>query len=86
MLAYACSVHKLQGCESPVTIIVLLSHHYVMLDRNLIYTANTRARKLAIYLSSYNAVDTAVHTQKVLKRNSLLSQRIRSQVKAKEVL
>lgn len=77
-LSYASSVHKSQGCEFKCVILILLSHHWVMLDRNIIYTANTRARKMAIYLASRGAVETAVRTQKVLKRNSLLAQRLRA--------
>jgi len=80
VLSYASSVHKAQGSEFPVTILVLLSHHYVMLDRNIIYTANTRARKMAIYLSSHAAIDIAVKTQKVLKRNSLLAERLKKAI------
>jgi exodeoxyribonuclease V alpha subunit len=79
-LSYAVSVHKAQGSEFPVTILLLLNHHYVMLDRNMIYTANTRARKMAIYLASTGAVETAVKTQNVQKRNSLLMQRIKKAV------
>jgi exodeoxyribonuclease V alpha subunit len=79
-LSYAVSTHKAQGSEFPVTILVLLNHHYVMLDRNMVYTAATRARKLCVYLASHGALDTAVTTQKVLKRNSLLTQRIRISV------
>jgi exodeoxyribonuclease V alpha subunit len=59
---------------------MFLNHHYVMLDRNLIYTANTRARKMAIYLSSHGAIETAVKTQNVQKRNSLLAERIKKAV------
>jgi exodeoxyribonuclease V alpha subunit len=80
VLSYASSVHKAQGSEFPVTILVLLSQHFVMLDRNIIYTANTRARKMAIYLSSERAIDIAVKTQKVLKRNSLLALRLRNAI------
>jgi exodeoxyribonuclease V alpha subunit len=77
-LSYASSVHKSQGSEFKAVILILLSHHWVMLDRNIIYTANTRARKMAIYLASRGAVETAVRTQKVLKRNSLLALRLRA--------
>ena len=77
VLSYASSVHKAQGSEFKAVIMILLSHHWKMLDRNIIYTANTRARKMAIYLASRNAIDTAVHTQNVLKRNSLLALRLR---------
>ncbi len=79
-LSYASSVHKAQGSEFKAVILILLSHHWVMLDRNIIYTANTRARKMAIYLASRTAIETAVRTQKVLKRNSLLALRLRASV------
>jgi exodeoxyribonuclease V alpha subunit len=84
VLAYAVSVHKAQGSEFKCCILLFLNHHYVMLDRNLIYTANTRARKMAIYLASFGAIETAVRTQKVEKRNSLLAQRIRKAVEAEK--
>lgn len=77
-LSYAVSTHKAQGSEFKIVIILLLNHHYVMLDRNLIYTANTRAREMCIYLASHGAIETAVRTQNVQKRNSLLAQRIRT--------
>ncbi len=73
-----------QGSEFKAVIIVLLNQHWIMLDRNIIYTANTRARQIAVYLSSKDAVETAVNTQKVLKRNSLLALRIRTAVGKKE--
>lgn len=76
VLSYASSVHKAQGSEFKCVILILLSHHYVMLDRNIIYTANTRARNMAVYLASRGAIETAVSTQKVLKRNSLLAKRL----------
>jgi exodeoxyribonuclease V alpha subunit len=70
-----------QGSEFPVTILILLGQHFVMLDRNIIYTGNTRAKSLAIYLSSKSAIETAIRTQKVEKRNSLLALRIRQAMK-----
>jgi exodeoxyribonuclease V alpha subunit len=83
-LSYAVSVHKAQGSEFRCCILLFLNHHYVMLDRNLIYTANTRAREMAIYLSSHGAIETAVKTQNVSKRNSLLAQRIRKAINAEK--
>jgi exodeoxyribonuclease V alpha subunit len=85
-LSYASSVHKSQGSEYKVVILLLLSHHFVMLDRNIIYTANTRARKMAIYLASRGAIETAVNTQKVLKRNSLLALRLRALINKREAM
>jgi exodeoxyribonuclease V alpha subunit len=85
-LSYAVSVHKAQGSEFPVTIILLLNHHYVLLDRNMIYTAGTRAKKMCIYLASQGAMELAVKTQHVLKRNSLLAQRIKHAVKSEQKL
>lgn len=84
ILSYCSSVHKFQGSEIPVSIIVLLNHHYVMLDRNLLYTANTRAKQMAVYISSKQAIETAVRNCDSHKRNSLLSYRIKSKVKKYE--
>jgi exodeoxyribonuclease V alpha subunit len=59
VLAYAVSVHKSQGSEYPAVIIPLLTQHYVMLQRNLIYTAVTRGRKLVIIVGSKRALAIA---------------------------
>lgn len=59
-LAYACTVHKSQGMEYPVVIIPVHDSHYVMLKRNLLYTAVTRAKKLCILVGSKKAIATAV--------------------------
>lgn len=48
VLAYACSVHKAQGSEYPAVVIPLLTTHYVMLSRNLLYTAVTRGKRLVV--------------------------------------
>jgi exodeoxyribonuclease V alpha subunit len=77
-LSYAVSIHKSQGSEYKVVLLIMLSHHYVMLDRNLIYTATTRGQDVVIYLASRGAIDLAINTQKVLKRNSLLTLRLRT--------
>ncbi len=55
-LAYALSVHKSQGSEYPAVIVPILTQHYIMLQRNLIYTALTRARKLAVLIGSQKAL------------------------------
>jgi exodeoxyribonuclease V alpha subunit len=68
VLAYAVSVHKSQGSEYPAVIIPLLTQHYVMLQRNLIYTAVTRGRKLVVIIGSKLALAIAVKNNKTEKR------------------
>jgi exodeoxyribonuclease V alpha subunit len=75
-LAYASTVHKVQGSEYPVVIIVMLWQHRPMLEKNLLYTANTRARKMAMYVTSPGVMQFAVENIKVEKRNSFLMQRL----------
>jgi exodeoxyribonuclease V alpha subunit len=66
--AYAVSVHKSQGSEYPCVVIPLLTQHYVMLQRNLIYTAITRGKKLVILVGSKRALAIAVKNDKMQKR------------------
>ncbi|SMF33918.1 SF1B family DNA helicase RecD2 [Pseudobacteriovorax antillogorgiicola] len=75
-LAYAITIHKSQGSEFPVVIIPLAMQHFVMLQRNLIYTALTRARKFAIFVGTAQALDHAIKTQTSLNRQTQLVQRI----------
>ena len=63
--AYAISIHKSQGSEFPVVIIPLLMQHYMMLQRNLIYTAVTRARKLVVMVGDKKAIGMAVRNNKI---------------------
>lgn len=77
-LAYAITVHKSQGSEFPVVIVPVLTQHYMMLQRNLIYTAMTRARKLLIFIGSRKAVSMAVSNASVQPRYTLLLERIKS--------
>lgn len=74
--AYAVTVHKSQGCEFPVVILPFLSQHYMMLQRNLLYTAMTRARKLLILVGSRRAVQMAVANSRIEPRSTLLTQRL----------
>jgi len=74
--AYCISIHKSQGSEFKAVIIPVSTQHYIMLQRNLIYTALTRARDLCILIGSRNALSIAVRNDKALTRNSRLSQRI----------
>ena len=80
-LAYAISVHKSQGSEYPVIILPLVTRHYVMLQRNLLYTALTRARQMVILIGSAKAVRVAVQTDAPARRRSLLAWRLDSNVR-----
>jgi len=75
-LAYAISVHKSQGSEYPVIILPLVTRHYVMLQRNLLYTALTRARRMVILIGSAKAVRVAVQADAPRRRRSLLAWRL----------
>jgi exodeoxyribonuclease V alpha subunit len=80
VLAYAISIHKSQGSEYPAVVIPLLSQHYIMLQRNLLYTAITRARQLVILVGSKRATAIAVRNNRVQQRYTYLSTRLRSLV------
>ena len=75
-LAYAMSVHKSQGSEYPVIILPLTPGHYIMLQRNLLYTAVTRASKQVILLGTKAALNTAVENDRTRKRYTLLAERL----------
>lgn len=77
VLAYAVSIHKSQGSEYPAVIIPLTMAHYVMLQRNLLYTGVTRGKKLVVVIGSKKAVHLCIKNNKVTKRNTGLEQRIR---------
>ncbi|HKI00588.1 MAG TPA: ATP-dependent RecD-like DNA helicase [Thermoanaerobaculia bacterium] len=76
VLAYACSIHKSQGSEYPCVVIPLHSSHYVMLQRNLLYTALTRAKRLAILVGEERALRIAVGNRKVRARFTRLAERL----------
>jgi exodeoxyribonuclease V alpha subunit len=76
VLAYAVSVHKAQGSEFPVVVLPLLTAHYVMLQRNLLYTAITRAKKLCVLVGNRRAISIAVRNNKVAQRYSALDWRL----------
>jgi exodeoxyribonuclease V alpha subunit len=75
--AYAISIHKSQGCEFPVVVIPLLIDHYRMLQRNLVYTAVTRARNLVVLVGSKRAIRIALDNNRIIQRNTQLSERLR---------
>jgi len=76
VLAYAVSVHKAQGSQYPVVIIPVLTQHYILLQRNLIYTAVTRGRKLVVMVGSKKALAIAVKNNKTQMRHTRLTSRL----------
>jgi exodeoxyribonuclease V alpha subunit len=77
-LAFACSIHKAQGSEYPAVVIPVHTQHFVMLQRNLIYTGITRGRKLVALVGSRKALWIAVNTAETKLRYSLLKWRLYS--------
>ena len=82
MLAYACSIHKSQGSEYPCVVIPLHTQHFTLLQRNLLYTAMTRGRKLVILVASRRALQLAVETETSHRRRTLLVERLRGHLPA----
>ena len=76
VLAYAISVHKSQGSEYPAVVIPILTQHYILLQRNLIYTGVTRGRKLVIIVGTKKALTIGVKNDKTQKRYTYLRQRL----------
>ena len=78
VLAYTISIHKSQGSEYPAVVIPLLPQHYIMLQRNLLYTAMTRAKRLVVLVGSKRAIAIAIKNNKVQFRYTSLSQRLKN--------
>lgn len=76
-LAYAVTIHKSQGSEYPCVILNLLAEHKVMLKRNLLYTAVTRAKQECWLVSNINALNTAILNEDTNKRHTLLAEKLR---------
>jgi exodeoxyribonuclease V alpha subunit len=76
VLAYAISVHKSQGSEYPCVVIPLLTQHYVLLQRNLLYTAVTRGKKLVVVVGSKKAMAIAVKNDRQQNRYTFLKDRL----------
>jgi exodeoxyribonuclease V alpha subunit len=74
--AWAVSVHKSQGSEFPAVVIPILTSHYMMLQRNLLYTAVTRARRLVVLVGQPKAIALAVRNNKVTDRFTGLQERL----------
>ena len=83
VLAYAATIHKSQGSEYPVVVMPILMTHYVMLQRNLVYTGVTRARKLLVIVGTKKALSMAVRNTVINKRNTLLALRIKDSLQDK---
>ncbi|NOQ19127.1 MAG: ATP-dependent RecD-like DNA helicase, partial [Desulfobacterales bacterium] len=77
VLAYAISVHKSQGSEYPAVVIPVLTQHYILLQRNLIYTAVTRGRKLVVMVGTRKAFAMGVNNDKTQKRFTYLKHRLK---------
>ena len=76
-LAYTLSIHKSQGSEYPVVIVPLLKQHFIMLQRNLLYTATTRAKQKLFLIGSLDAFSMAVKNNKTEIRRTNLVERLK---------
>jgi exodeoxyribonuclease V alpha subunit len=77
VLAYAISVHKSQGSEYPAVVMPVLTQHYMLLQRNLIYTAVTRGRRLVVLIGTRKALAIGINNDKTQKRFTRLGDRLR---------
>lgn len=75
-LAYAISVHKSQGSEYQAVVLPLLTQHYIMLQRNLFYTALSRARRLSVIIGSFKALHIAIKNDRPVQRNCFLKEKL----------
>lgn len=75
--AYAVSIHKSQGSEYPAVVVPIMTQHYVMLQRNLLYTGITRGKKLVVLVGTKKAVAIAVRNDKTRKRYTRLAGRLK---------
>jgi len=76
VLAYAVTVHKSQGSEYPAIVLTLVNQHYMLLQRNLFYTAITRAKRLCVIIGQLHALEVAVRNNRVALRNTGLAERL----------
>ena len=74
--AYCISIHKSQGCEFKAVVIIMMTHHFILLQRNLLYTAVTRAKQLCVLIGMPRALSMAVNNNEAFHRYSRLCQRI----------
>jgi exodeoxyribonuclease V alpha subunit len=85
VLAYAVTVHKSQGSEYPAIVLALVNQHYMLLQRNLLYTAITRAKHLCVIVGQLRALEAAVRNNRVALRNTGLAERLSTLVSIKLV-
>lgn len=78
VLAYAVTIHKSQGSEYPAIVVPLVQQHYMLLQRNLLYTAITRARRLCVIIGQPRALEVAVKNDRVALRNTGLAERLKA--------
>jgi exodeoxyribonuclease V alpha subunit len=78
VLAYACSIHKAQGSEYSAVVIPVHTQHFIMLQRNLLYTALTRGKRLVVLVGTRKALAIAVKNHRVDERYSRLAERLRA--------
>jgi exodeoxyribonuclease V alpha subunit len=83
MLSYAVSIHKSQGCEFSAVIIPIFMQHFILLQRNLIYTAITRAKKLCILIGQPKAIAIGIKNNKGTKRLTFLKDFLTSDLEAR---
>ena len=83
--AYATTIHKAQGSEYPIVVMPVLMNHYVMLQRNLIYTGITRAKKILVMVGTRKALACAVRNVTVTRRNTLLKERLQQSMGRTEI-
>ena len=76
VLAYACTIHKSQGSEYPIVVMPFMMNHYIMLQRNLLYTGVTRAKKIMILVGEKKAISLAIRNNKAVDRNTRLCERL----------
>ena len=77
--AYAATVHKSQGSEYPAVVIPVLPQHFLLLQRNVIYTAVTRAKKVCVIIGARKSLVYAIHNNQTMRRNTRLAERLRHQ-------
>lgn len=80
VLAYATTIHKSQGSEYPIVVAPFSMQHYMMLQRNLLYTCVTRAKKIMVLVGSKKAVAMSIHNNKIISRNTMLAARLQDNI------
>lgn len=83
--AYCISIHKSQGCEFKAVVIPVSTQHFIMLQRNLVYTALTRAKQLCVFVGTSQALEIAVKNNEALQRYSRLSDRLTQTENTKKI-